>query len=485
MDRLLVADILYSTARRFPGRPGATLDDETRTFGQLGAATERLAANLAARGIRRGERVAWQGAITLDAIPLHFACAALGAVFVPVNPALGVAETRPLLELTEPALVLTDGEHPGDAVLADLLAETPGEPPPATAVDEDDPQVMFFTSGSTGRPKAVVLSQRCERLRSMVEALSYPVGATICMFPLFHMSGWTTALGCWLSGEHVVFVTRPDAEPLLEAIDRYRGAHFYAIPAVWRRILEVDRKPYDLSSLVDANTGTSATTPELLAAIGEAFPNTRTTITYGSTEAGLANRLGPEDLFAKPGSVGPPGVGVYCRLDDAGQLLVKSPYLMSGYFRNQEATAEALQDGWFHTGDLAECDDEGYYSIVGRVQDLIRSGGEYVAPVEVDAVVQDHPKVADGAVAGVPDPDWGEVVTAFVVVKPGQSLSLDGLRRHCDDRLAAYKVPRRLYIVDEIPRTGATMQVQRRRLVEWAAERDAPGGGGSARRAPR
>jgi len=230
-------------------------------------------------------------------------------------------------------------------------------------------------------------------------------------------------------------------------------------------------------TLRDANTGTSATTPELLHAIVDTFPGTRTTITYGSTEAGLACKLGPEDLFAKPASVGPPGIGVYCGLDDAGELLVRSPYLMSGYFRNPEATEEALAGGWFHTGDLAERDDDGYYSIVGRVKDLIRTGGEYVAPAEVDVVVQAHPAVADGAVAGVPHPDWGEVVTAFVVLRPGQALDAAELRRHCASSLAPYKVPRHLVLLDEIPRTGATMQVQRRRLVELARDRPATSDG--------
>jgi len=473
---LLVADVLESSAGRFARRPGATLGGRTATFGELQADTERLAATLAGLGTRRGSRVCWQGVISLDAIALHFACARLGAVLVPLNPALSAEESRPLLELAEPSLFVDDGEHAGEAVLAELLERRPAASG-GVEVAEDDPQVMFFTSGSTGLPKAVVLSNRTQRLRAMVEAPSYPVGATICMFPLFHMSGWTTALACWLAGEHVVFVTRPDADTLLEAIDRHRGAHFYAIPAVWRRILEADRRPYDLSSLRDANTGTSATTPELLHAIVDTFPGTRTTITYGSTEAGLACKLGPEDLFAKPASVGPPGIGVYCGLDDAGELLVRSPYLMSGYFRNPEATEEALAGGWFHTGDLAERDDDGYYSIVGRVKDLIRTGGEYVAPAEVDVVVQAHPAVADGAVAGVPHPDWGEVVTAFVVLRPGQALDAAELRRHCASSLAPYKVPRHLVLLDEIPRTGATMQVQRRRLVELARDRPATSDG--------
>jgi acyl-CoA synthetase (AMP-forming)/AMP-acid ligase II len=176
-------------------------------------------------------------------------------------------------------------------------------------------------------------------------------------------------------------------------------------------------------------------------------------------------RLGFEDLRRKPGSVGLPLPGVLVRFEEE-ELWVRSPFIFSGYFRNAQATEAALVDGWYRTGDLAQLDDEGYISIVGRASDLIRTGGEYVAPAEVDGVVQDHPAVLDGAVTGVPDDKWGEIVTAFVVLRPGASLTLDELRRHCKGRLAGYKVPRELVLVAAIPRTGATRQVQRRHLKQ-------------------
>jgi acyl-CoA synthetase (AMP-forming)/AMP-acid ligase II len=224
---------------------------------------------------------------------------------------------------------------------------------------------------------------------------------------------------------------------------------------------------FDLRSLRQADTGTSATTPELLDGIHEAFPHTTTTITYGSTEAGGVCKLPFEDLHRKPGSVGPAGPAVRVRLVD-DELWTKSPFLFTGYFRNPEATTAALVDGWYRTGELAEIDDEGYVTIVGRSSEMIRTGGETVAPAEVDAVLLEHPAVADGAVAGVPHDDWGEVVTAFVVLHPGASLTAEDLHKHCDGRLAPFKLPRRLVIVDAIPRTGATRQVQRRLLAQQA-----------------
>jgi acyl-CoA synthetase (AMP-forming)/AMP-acid ligase II len=327
---------------------------------------------------------------------------------------------------------------------------------------------MFFTSGTTGTPKAIELTHRIDMLRALQGMSGFPGGPTVSMFPMFHMSGWTSATGPWLRSEEVVLADGLDAAGLLETIERRRGERFYAIPAVWRRILELDVGDFDLSSLVSADTGTSATTVELLDAIHDALPHTTTTVTYGSTEAGGVCKLPFEDLRAKPDSVGPPSPGVELRLDDDGDLWVKSPFLFDGYFRNPDATAAALVDGWYRTGELAEIDDDGYVSIVGRSTEMIRTGGETVAPAEVDSVLILHEAVVDAAVAGLPHDDWGEIVAAFVVVRPGVSLSLEELQRHCEGRLARFKVPRRLVLVESIPRTGATRQVQRRLLLEHA-----------------
>jgi acyl-CoA synthetase (AMP-forming)/AMP-acid ligase II len=241
--------------------------------------------------------------------------------------------------------------------------------------------------------------------------------------------------------------------------------------------MDADRSTYDLSSLRQVNTGTSATPLELVTRLAVTFPGTITSIGYGATEAGGICQLRPEDVLRKPGSVGLPSVGVHFRVVD-GELWVRSPQTFSGYFRDREATAAALVDGWYRTGDLVERDEEGYFWVVGRTKDMIRTGGETVAPAEVDVVIQRHPAVADGAVAGVPDDDWGEVVTAFVVLRPGHTLDLEELRRHCS-ALAAFKHPRRLLVVKAIPRTGPTGQVQRRRLVELARSAPPSSGAGS------
>jgi fatty-acyl-CoA synthase len=471
VQRLLVGEIINAAAARSPGLTAVAHDGREMTFAEVATAADHLAAVLSARGLGRGDRIVWWGYNTVDAVPLYFATAHIGAVLVPFNPSFGDDEAKPLFELADAALVVTDDRHQGDATLAELLAErSPGSAGP-WEVDEDDPHIIFFTSGTTGKSKGVVLSQRTEFLRAMLGGMStWPRGATICMFPQFHMAGWASTLEAWISSETVVYVDGGNTEQILTATDRYRGHRLYCIPAVWRRVLDMDRSAWDLSCLGQADTGTSATTPTLLADIRQAFPWTTTTITYGSTEAGLVTRMWPQDVLRKHGSVGPTVPTVLARLDD-GELAVRSGHLASGYFRNPEATDEAFRDGWFYTGELAEQDDEGFLYIVGRTKEIIRTGGEWVAPVEVDAVLQSHPSILEVAVAGVPDEHWGEVVTAFVVPNPGHTVTVEELRRYCEGKLTAYKHPRQVVVVDAVPRTATTGQIQRRALTELAVRR--------------
>jgi acyl-CoA synthetase (AMP-forming)/AMP-acid ligase II len=260
---------------------------------------------------------------------------------------------------------------------------------------------------------------------------------------------------------------------MMDQIERRRVTRFYAIPGVMRRILDSDRSRWDLSSLREVNTGTSATPLDYLEEIAAAFPGTTTSIGYGATEAGGLATLPGEDIARKPGSVGLPTFGIRTRFVE-GELWVQTPAMALGYWRNPEAD-EAWVDGWYRTGDIVDRDDEGYLYVVGRVKDLIRTGGEYVAPPEVDTVLQRHPAAADAAVAGVPDVDWGEIIAAFIVLRPGSTLTLEELRAHCDGALASHKHPRQLHIVDSIPRTGPTGQVQRRKLTQVAAAAAAGG----------
>jgi fatty-acyl-CoA synthase len=483
---LTIGEVFRTARVTSPDAVAVTLGDGALTFGEMDRAGNRAANALAGLGIAAGDRVCFWGDTALDAVPLFAGLAKAGAVFAPLNARASIAEVTPVTQYARPVLLVAGRSHvdaaaevaraadvplaqfgPGPGADLDDLLPAASERPPVTEVDERAPHVIFFTSGSTGRPKGVVLSHRANWLRTYAGATTTAGGrGTVCMFPLFHMAGWTIALGAWQARRPVHFVSTPDAPTLLRETERHRATRLYCIPAVWARVLEHGVDGYDLSALVEADTGTSATPPELLAALHAALPHTVTRVFYGSTEAGPGLQLGPADLARKPGSVGVPQPGVEVTLV-GGEVCLRSPFLMDGYFDDPDATAAALVDGWYHTGDLGAIDDEGYVSIVGRARDVIRTGGETVAPVEVEAVVATHPDVAEVAVVGVPEPQWGETVTAVVVLRDGAgTLDVGALRAHCEGRLAAFKQPRRVEVVAALPRTPATGQVQRTLIVE-------------------
>ena len=479
---LLVGDVVRHAARVTPHRLAATLRDEELTFAALDIRANQIARALGTLGVRHGDRIAWWGETSIEAMPIFAGCAKLGAAFMPVNARLGAGEAREVIGYAKPRLTIVDEPHAAagpDFAYVDQAAlfhdarsldDTDVAEP---ALDERDTHVIFFTSGSTGRSKGVVLSHRVSYIRSFPNLLTDHDGGTVCMFPLFHMSGWSMTLNAWQMRCPVHFA-EPAADDILSTAERRHASRLYCLPAVWSRVLEHDRARYDLSTVREADTGTSATPPELLAAIKAAFPGTITRVYYGSTEAGPASLLADSDLVRKPGSVGLPPPGVSVRLTDEGEVCVHSELLMDGYFEQPDATADALralEPGgplWYHTGDLGALDDEGYLSIVGRARDVLRTGGETVAPGEVESVLVDHPAIAEVAVVGVPDVRWGEVVCAVVVVHPGREsdVGVDALRAHCEGRLAGFKQPRRVELVSELPRTAATGQIQRTLLLE-------------------
>ena len=482
----LIGRILDLAADSVPKRIAATLDGRSRTFDDCQRAANRTAHALAQLGVKRGERMMFWSNISLRNLDVYIGTVRLGAAFVPLNPDFSTTEARDMIAYIRPCLLVVDGAHvemaaplareagvpiavveksagalPGadlDALTA-RCADTPVDVP----LDEEDIEAMFLTSGSTGKPKAVMVSHRASWLRATyAPACGGTVsggGGEVCMFPLFHFAGWTFLLAAWAHRRAIHLVRKADAETLLGEVERWRASYLYAIPAVWERILACTRT-FDTSSLLQAATGTSCVEPELLQRVLARFPGARTSVHYGSTEIGRGLSIDHEDVFRKPYSVGLSPPGLESKIID-GELCQRADTMMSGYFELAEQTAAAVQDGWYHTGDLAEQDDEGYYSITGRRREIIRSGGETIAPEEVEAALTTYPGIRDVAVVGLPDTSWGELVCAAVLLEPGAAApSVEDLRKHVSS-LAAFKHPRRVVVVQDIPRTAAMNKIQR------------------------
>ncbi|MEM9176786.1 MAG: class I adenylate-forming enzyme family protein [Myxococcota bacterium] len=505
--KLLIGDVVRRAAEATPRAPAVCVGAPdrgfaTRTFGELERDANRLALALrSALGIGHGDRVLVWADTSIEVLPLFIAVARLGAVFAPLNARLGAAEAGAIAGLARGTLLVADADRAAQAPVlaaaagidqwallrvgeagraranadrrddsAHLILDATALPDPPGPIDEPrleetDPHVIFFTSGSTGRPKGVVLSHRANWLRGFQGVFRDEPERTVCMFPLFHMAAFTLAIAAWQTRGEITY-TDASAEALLGAVEARRANRLYGLPLVWKRIVEADLARYDLRSLVQLDSGTSATPIELLERMRARFPDAKIRIYYGSTEVGSATALSDADVLRKPGSVGLPSVHVEVRLDADGEILVRSPYLMDGYFDDPDATAAAFEDGWFRMGDLGALDDEGHLAIVGRKKEILRTGGESVAPNEVEAVLRDCPGVAEVAIVGLPDPDWGDVLCAAVVAAPGARPTLAQLRDHCEGRLAGFKKPRRLALLERLPRTPATSQVQRTMLVE-------------------
>lgn len=505
--KLLIGDVLRRAAMATPAAPAACVGTReggyaTRTYAELERDANRLALALRDRlGIGHGDRVLLWADTSIEVLPLFVAVAKLGAVFAPLNARFGAEEAADVARLARGTLLIADSARAaeadalakaaaldrwallpvGEAGRANADRDRGGDPErlvlDATALadpllsieepklEETDPHVIFFTSGSTGRPKGVVLSHRANWLRGFQGVFRDEPERTVCMFPLFHMAAFTLAIAAWQTRGEITY-TDSSAEALLAACEDRCANRLYGLPLVWKRIVESDVDAYDLRELVQLDSGTSATPIELLERMRACFPAAKIRIYYGSTEVGSATALADADVLCKPGSVGPPSVNADVRLAEDGEICVRSPFLMDGYFDDAEATAAAFDGQWFRMGDLGALDEDGYLSIVGRKKEVLRTGGESVSPNEVEGVLRDAPGVQEVAIVGLPDPEWGEVLCAAVVPAEGAHPTLGALRDHCEGRLAGFKKPRRIALLDRLPRTAATSQVQRTMLVE-------------------
>jgi fatty-acyl-CoA synthase len=460
-----------------PHTIGRWLDDRARTtpariaidylgreiaYAELHDASARLAAAFYARGLRRGDRVATLTHNSPEHVAVFFACARLGLILAPLSWRLAPPELTYQLEDSEPAIFLVEDEHAelaeatGHAFESLLVGGEAGAPEPDVEVGDDDPLLLVYTSGTTGRPKGALLTHaNCFWTNLSFDLATGVAGDDVVLqvLPQFHCGGWNVqALLGWWKGTRVVLERSFDPERCLALIEQKSVTTMMGVPANY---LFLSQEPAfataDLSSLRRAVVG-GAPMPEALL---QTWHERGVDVVqgYGLTEAAPnVLCLPPEDAVRKIGWAGKPYPHVDVRLSPEEELQVRGPNVFAGYWRNPEATAEVLVDGWLRTGDVAERDDEGFYRIKGRLKDMYISGGENVYPAEVEGVLHEHSAVADAAVVAVPDERWGEIGIAFVV--PSGDVSEEELVEFVRGRLARFKAPKAVRFVDALPRSG-------------------------------
>jgi fatty-acyl-CoA synthase len=449
---------LVDRARITPKRVAVDYHGRELSYEELDRRSNALAAELAARGLRRGDRVATLTGNSPEHVLVFFACAKAGLMLVPLNWRLAAGELRYQLDDSEPSVFLVEDEF---APLAQETAHAfePLAPPdgaadlPADPVEDEDGLLLIYTSGTTGRPKGAVLTHANCFWTNVSLDLATPMGAhdvVLQILPQFHCGGWNVQpLLAWWKGAKVVLERSFDAARVLDLIAEKQITTLMGVPQSY---LFLAQEPCfadaDLSSVRLAVVG-GAPMPEALLRTWHAR-GVEIVQGYGLTEAAPnVLCLPPEDAMRKAGSAGKPYPFVETALSSEGELLVRGPNVFPGYWRNPDATASVLRDAWLHTGDVAEIDDEGCHWIRGRLKDMYISGGENVYPAEVEAVLHEHPAVADAAVVGVADERWGEVGVAFVVVHT--AVEEREVLDHCRARLAPFKVPKRVRFVDSMP----------------------------------
>ncbi len=468
-------DWLTISTRANPNQIALITADRQWTYRDLDQMVDTTCGWLHQQGIREGQTIAVLMPNRVEYVLLIHALMRLGAILVPLNTRLTPPELSYQLEKVAAKLVIGSGETrstanqlpcPAVEFASSMLPAFSGTPSTRRTLTLSDPQAIMFTSGTTGKPKGAVLTYANHFYGALASAYrigTLPGDRWLCCLPLYHVGGLNIITRCCLYGTAIVLHQGFDLAQVRAALAHQAVTLISLVPTMLYRLL-TDTELLQAPALRLVLLGGAAATPELLTLAAAA--NIPVATTYGLTEADsqVATQT-PASTARKPGSVGKPlpfntieilnEAGEPVADAEYGEIVVSGPTLMSGYFAEPEATARTLRDGRLYTGDLGYFDADGDLWIVQRRSDLIVSGGENVYPAEVEAVLRQHPAVADACVVGLPDAEWGQQVAAAIQLKPDAQAETAEIIAFCRGLLAGYKVPRRLRFVDQLPLTGS------------------------------
>jgi long-chain acyl-CoA synthetase len=469
---------LGRAVRFYPGRAALARDGQVLTFQELHTRVEGIAGTLTSHGFRAGDRLALLLPNGPDYIEVMYACSMLGVIAVPLNTRLSTAEIDRVLEDARPRGIVRHSSLAVPGVQLSWQQVIDEEPIPIhdsfvgkAFYDPEAVLGLIYTSGTTGQPKGVMVTHG--NILADVHNFNYWMryterGTYLHAAPIFHIADFPSIFAAPAFGARQITIPKFSAQTFCETVERERVTHTVLVPTMINLLTQFPGAgKYDLSSLQVLAYGGSPMAPDLVHRTRELLPNVKLIQVYGLSETGFLTGLqDQEHTEDKLMSCGRPCPGVDLQVTDtsgkqvdpgqAGELIVRGANVMRGYWNNPEETARAFRDGFFRTGDIGRQDAAGYFYIMDRLKDMIVTGGENVYSGEVEAVIYGHPAVLEAAVFGVPDPQWGELVMAYVVLKANETLTAEELVAFCRRSLASYKLPRRIeFSRTELPKSSS------------------------------
>lgn len=491
-----VTQNVEQAARIFPDKPAIIFEDHEITYGQLDEKASRLANTMQKKGVKQGDRVALYLPNIPEFVVCYIASLKIGAVAVSVNPMLKSAELKYLLNDSGSVMLCTVGEllanvkredYPGlQHVLVcegeshgnptiDTWVEDASEAVKALDLDRDETAVILYTSGTTGFPKGAALTHGnvVSNAYTAAHHAGYRANDRMSLFlPLFHVFGQNFIMnGTFNTCSTLVLFRRFVPDDVLKAFDKHRITMFFAVPTIFINLLNMDLSAFDLSS-IRYEFSAAATMPEEISRKWKEKFGRTIHEGYGLTESSPFACYN-HDYCHKFGSIGTPCENVEIKIMDEfdnevapgewGEICIKGPGVMKGYWNKPEETAKTLRNGWLHSGDIGKKDEQGYVYIVDRVKDMINAAGFKIWPAEVEHYLYQHPAIKELAVYGISHPEKGEAVCASIVLKDGETSTSDDIIAYCRENMAAYKIPSKVEFVEELPKS-ATGKILKRTL---------------------
>ena len=488
---------LGRASRFYPDRIALTLGGTRITFRELHSRVEGIATALGNEGLRVGDRLAFLLPNGPEYIELVYACSLMGVIAVPLNTRLSAPEIDRVLVDANPHGLVRHSSLPTPTVRPTwqrVLDQEPWQAPsgsyPSVCYDPEAVLALIYTSGTTGHPKGVIVTHA--NVLADVDNLNFWMrytegGVYLHAAPIFHIADFPSLFAAAALGACQHTIPKFSPQNFCETVERERVTHTVLVPTMINLLTQFPEvKKFDLSSLEVLAYGGSPMAAELIHRTRELLPKVKLVQVYGLSETGFLSGLQDhEHTDDKLSSCGRPCPGIELQVTDdsgkeveigrSGELVARGANIMRGYWNSPEETAAVFRAGMFRTGDVGYQNSDGYFYILDRLKDMIVTGGENVYSGEVEAVIYAHPAVREAAVFGIPDPQWGELVMACIVVKRGSSLTVDELIGHCRRRLASYKIPRRVeFSESELPKSGSG-KVLKRVLRErfWANQKRA------------